>query len=56
MSKQELYNYLSDWIKQIELFRSKRVSEYNKHFARTHMNRVHQLEKEDLRLVPSKEL
>ena len=49
MSKQELYNYLSDWIKQIELFRLKRVSKYNKHFARTHMNRVHQLEKEVFR-------
>lgn len=40
-----LYNYLAEWIKQIELYRLKRVSKYNKHFARTHMNKVHQLEK-----------
>jgi len=45
MSNRELYNYLSDWIKQLELFRLKRVSKYNKHFARTHMNKVHLLEK-----------
>jgi hypothetical protein len=49
MSKRELYNYLSDWIKQLELFRLKRISKYNKHFARTHMNKVYQLEKKAFR-------
>jgi len=58
MSKRELYNYLSDWIRQLELFRLKRVSKYNKHFARTHMNKVHQLEKKAFssrRAIPGSE-
>ncbi len=58
MSKRELYSYLSEWIKQLELFRLKRVSKYNKHFARTHMNKVHTLEKKAFssrRAIPGSE-
>jgi|TARA_Y100000034_G_scaffold37595_1_gene46192 hypothetical protein len=58
MSKKKLYNYLAEWIKQLELFRLKRVSKYNKHFARTHINKVHKLERKAFssrRAIPGSE-
>ena len=45
MSKKKLYNYLSNWLNEVELFYQRRPSNYNQTFASTHQIQAHKLER-----------